>query len=78
MGDNVWIAPIDKGSVVEEPIEEEDEDEEREKDEEEDEEDMTNLSECKESIAPKWLGFDCRSRKTVTQNYRGPLFIVLK
>jgi len=38
---------------VEEPIEEEDEDEEREKDEEEDEEDMTNLSECKESIAPK-------------------------
>ena len=38
---------------MEEPIEEEDEDEEREKDEEEDEEDMTNLSECKESIAPK-------------------------
>jgi len=63
---------------MEEPEEEEDEDKYGEEDEEEDEEDMTNLSECKESTVPERIGFECRSKKAVTRNSRGPLSIVLE
>jgi len=44
---------------VEDPEEKEDEDEKGEEDEEED---MTNLSECRVSNAPRRLGFGCRSK----------------
>lgn len=50
-GGNVWIAPTDKGFVVEELRKEE----EKDKDEGEEEElgeDMTNLSEFKENTVP--------------------------
>jgi len=44
---------------VEEPKEEEDKDEEGDEDEEED---MTYLSECRVSNAPRRLGFGCQSK----------------
>ena len=70
--DNTWIAPTNKGPVVEELEEEEDENEG-----EGDKEDMTNLSD-KERNAPGWMGFRYRSKEAETWHCRGSLFIAFE
>jgi len=72
-GCNTWIAPTDKGSVMEELDKEDEEDEGREgigeggaeeEDVERDREDMTNLLEDEESSFVRRRVFGCRSRKS--------------
>ena len=69
--DNVLIALTNRGSIVEEPEEEEeDEYEGEEEDEEKGKEDMTNLP-SKESSVPGQVGFGCQSREVMTWNNVG-------